>query len=155
MTAPTNNGRYRTVSASKLLETLGASIGRIKSRDELTYADVGRVFGKGDDQAAKYKEGIAEMGVTSFLFGCKEWDGSFANDALGLIGMKLVTIETDAATDRDTLSALTGLLHEVAVALADDGKIDDRELLSMRDELDAAGRAIDALRERLRLKCVA
>jgi hypothetical protein len=155
MSAPMIHGAYRTVSASKLLAALGASIGRIKERDQLTYADVGRVFGKGDDQAAKYKDGTAEMGVTSFLFGCREWDGSFANDAFALVGMKLVPIETSAATDRDALPALTGLLHEVAVALADDGKIDDRELAGMRQELEEAGRAIDALRERLRLRSVA
>ena len=69
--------------------------------------------------------------------------------------MKVVQIETDAAGDRDAMPALTGLLHEVALALADDGKIDDRELVAMRPALDAAGRAIDALRERLRMKIVA
>lgn len=155
MSAPTIAGRYRTVPASQMLKALGDGIGRIKDRDGLTYVDVGRVLGKSDDQAGKYREGTADMGVVSFLLGCREWDGSFANEALGLVGMKLVPIESSAVTDRDTVTALTGLLHEVAMALADDGKIDDRELGGMRHELEAAGRAIDTLRERLRLRSVA
>jgi hypothetical protein len=155
MNAPMIPGRFRTVPASEMLKALGDSLGRIKDRDGLTYVDVGRVLGKSDDQAGKYREGTADMGVVSFLLGCREWDGAFANEALGKVGMKLVPVESNAATDRDALPALTGLLHEVAVALADDGKIDDRELSAMRHELDAAGRAIDTLRERLRLRSVA
>ncbi|HLZ78849.1 MAG TPA: hypothetical protein VKQ09_05870 [Sphingomonas sp.] len=138
-----------------MLETLGASLARIKKEDNLTDVDLGRVLGKSDDQAGKYRSGDADMGVVSLLLGCREWDGRFINDALGLFGMKVVSIESSAATDRDTLTALTGILNEVAIALADDGKIDDRELMAMRPELDAAGRVIDALRERLRLRCVA
>ncbi len=155
MTAPTIPGRFRTVPASEMLRVLGDGIGRIKDRDKLTYVDVGRVLGKSDDQAGKYRDGTADMGVVSFLLGAREWDGSFANDALALVGMKLIPIETSAATDRDMLPALTGILNEVAIALADDGKIDDRELAAMRPELEAAGRAIDAMRERLRLRSVA
>ena len=154
MSNPLIHGRYRTVPASKLLKTLGDSLGRIKARDELTFVDVGRVLGRGDDAAGKYAEGTAEMGVVAFLLGCAAWDGSFANDVFALIGMQLSPTESSAATDRDALIALTGLLHEVAVALADDGKIDDRELAEMRHALEAAGRAIDVLRHRLRLRVV-
>lgn len=155
MTAPIIPGRYRTVPASTLLATLGDSLGRIKDRDKLTYVDVGRVLGKSDDQAGKYRDGTADMGVVSLLLGIREWDGAFINDVLGLVGMKVVPLESSAATDRDALPAITGLLHQVAVALADDGKIDDRELMAMRTELTEAGRAIDMLRERLRLRSVA
>jgi hypothetical protein len=138
-----------------MLETLGDSLERIKRADGLTDIDLGRVLGKSDDQAGKYRNGTADMGVVSLFLGAREWDGRFVNDAFALVGMKLVPLESSAATDRDALPALTGLLHEVAMALADDGKIDDRELMSMRSELETAGRAIDTLRERLRLRCVA
>jgi hypothetical protein len=138
-----------------MLETIGESLDRIKKEDGLTDVDLGRVLGKSDDQAGKYRAGAADMGIVSLLLGCREWDGRFINDALGLFGMKVVTVESSAVTDRETLTALTGLLNEVAIALADDGKIDDRELASMRTELEAAGRAIDTLRERLRLRSVA
>jgi hypothetical protein len=138
-----------------MLETLGDSLDRIKREDGLTDVDLGRVLGKSDDQAGKYRSGTADMGVVSLLLGIREWDGRFINDALGLFGMKVVSVVSSATSDRDTLTALTGILNEVAIALADDGKIDDRELVAMRPELEAAGRAIDTLRERLRLRSVA
>ncbi|USI71636.1 hypothetical protein [Sphingomonas morindae] len=145
--------RYRTVSASTLIETLGASLARIKDEDKgTTDADLGVVLGKSKDRAESYRKGHGDMGVVSFLRGCREWDGRFANDVLALVGMKLVPLETSPVTDRDTLPALTDLLHQVAVALADDGKIDDRELDAMCGALDAAGRTIDMLRERRRAR---
>jgi hypothetical protein len=143
--------RYRTVSATVLIETLGASLQRIKDEDAgTTDADLGATLGKSKDRAESYRKGIGDMGVVSFLRGCAAWDGRFANDVLAKVGMKLVPLETSAATDRDAMPAIAGLLHEVALALADDGKIDDRELDAMAPALDAAGRAIDMLRERRR-----
>lgn len=144
--------RYRTVSASLMIDTLGASLQRIKEEDRgVTDADLGVVLGKSPDRAEAYRKGLGDMGVVSFLRGCATWDGRFANDALALVGMKLVPLESSVATDRDALPALTGILHEVALALADDGKIDDRELMAMRPALEAAGRETDRLRERLRM----
>ncbi|WCT73952.1 hypothetical protein PQ455_01585 [Sphingomonas naphthae] len=147
---------YRAASGSDLISALAESLERIKREDNLTDGELGRFLGKsGADQGKAYRTGFAEMPVTSFFRGVEKFDGRFANDALALVGMKLVPLESSAATDRDALPAITGLLHEVAVALADDGKIDDRELMAMRPELESAGRAIDMLRERLRLRSVA
>ena len=148
--------RYRTVAASVLLDTLGDSLDRIKSEDAgTTDADLGVVLGKSKDRAEAYRKGLGDMGVVSFLRGCATWDGRFANDVLAKVGMKIVPLESSSVTDRDTLTNLTAILHEVALALADDGKIDDRELAAMRPALDAAGRSVDMLRERLRLRSVA
>lgn len=148
MSTPPIVGRYRTVPASRLLDQLGDSLDAIKREDGLTDVDLGRVLGKSDDQAGKYRNGTADMGVVSLLYGIREWDGRFVNDVLALLGHKISPIETSAATDRDAMPALTGLLHEIATALADDGKIDDRELDHMWPALQEAGRAIDALRNR-------
>ncbi|MDH7640544.1 hypothetical protein [Sphingomonas oryzagri] len=144
------HGNFRTPSASILLETIGVSLGRLKDRDRLTYADVGRVLGKGEDTAAKYRDATAEMGVVSFILGCREWNGAFANDVMSLVGMRVVPIDSSDATDRDALPAITGLLHEVALAFADDGKIDDEEIVEMRNEIEAAGHVIDMMRMRLK-----
>ena len=142
--------RYRTVSASLLLDTLGASLARIKEEDGATFKDLGVVLGKSGDRAEAYAKGDGGMGAVACLRACERWDGRFANDALALVGMKLVPAETSAATDRDALPAITGLLHQVALALSDDGKIDDRELDAMGPALDAAGRAVDIMRDRRR-----
>jgi len=55
-----------------MLDTLGESLKAIKERDGATDGDLGAVLGKSDDRAAAYRAGAADMGVVSFLRGCKE-----------------------------------------------------------------------------------
>lgn len=147
MTAPHIHGRYRTVSASSLLDTLGASLTLIKSEDAATDADLGRVLGKSEDRAAAYRAGNGDMGVVSFLFGCREWDGRFANDALALVGMRLAPIEAPADIGPNALRALGALIAKKAEAL-EDGTIDDDELDDMWPEIEAVAAHIDRLRIR-------
>ena len=72
------------------------------------------------------------------------------NPVAAHFGMKLV--RSDAGeVNRGTASCITKLLLELSVAL-EDGKVDDRELAGMRNAIDEAGRAIDAMRERLSLR---
>jgi hypothetical protein len=155
MTAPQIHPRFRTVPASLLLKTLGESLEAIKSEDEATDADLGAVLGKSDDTAARYRTGLAEMPIVAFLRGCGKWDGRFANAALALVGMKLSPLDAAEGCDRKSFTALCALLSEMAQALEDDNEIDDRELLSMRPEIEAASKHLDRLRERLRLRAVA
>lgn len=56
-------------SASAVLDAIAAELTVIKHEDGLTYADIGRVLGKSEDQAAKYCAGFADMGVVSFAAG--------------------------------------------------------------------------------------
>lgn len=154
MTAPHIHTPYRTVPASLMLKTLGESLEAIKHEDGATDADLGAVLGKSEDTAARYRTGLAEMPVVSFLRGCREWDGRFANAALALVGMKLAPLNAADGCDRKGFSALCALLAEMAEAVEDDGKIDDTELLAMRPELEAAAKHIDRLRDRLRLRAV-
>jgi hypothetical protein len=135
----------RLVSASKLIEALGSSLSRIKAEDELTDSDIGGALGKGTDQGAKYRTGLAEMGVVAFLRGCERWNGRFANDVLAEVGMKLVPIHTAEVTDQSLQTRLSKLMFEVSVAL-EDGKIDDLEIARMKRTLVEAGEAIDCFR---------
>ncbi|MBB5697019.1 hypothetical protein [Sphingomonas yantingensis] len=153
MTAPHFHGRYRTISASLMLETLGASLSTIKDQDKATDADLGAVLGKSDDRAAAYRHGDADMGAVSLLRGIAAWDGRFANDALALVGFRLVPIEAGTASDAASLTATCALLAKKAKAL-EDGVIDDDELEEMWPEIEAASRDIDRLRERRRLRLV-
>lgn len=147
MSAPHIHGRYRTVPASLLLDTLGASLAAIKAEDRATDEDLGQVLGKSDDRAAAYRAGAADMGVVSFLRGCREWDGRFANDVLGLVGMRLVPIDDSACQDAHSLAALGELIAKKAVALADN-VISDSELDDMWPQIEAVGAHIDRLRQR-------
>jgi hypothetical protein len=75
-------------------------------------------------------------------------------DLYAAVGLKLVPLDRGEAIGQGTASCITKLLLELSVAL-EDGTVDDRELASMRGALDEAGRAIDAMRERLGPKAAA
>ena len=148
------HSRFRTIPASLLLETLGKSLGDIASDDKATDADLGAVLGKSKYRAEAWRKGAGEMGVVAFLRGCGKWDGRFANDVLGLVGMKIVPLERGEGTDRESVTALAKLLAKVGAALEDDGMIDDIELADMSRALDEAGKHIDRLRDRRRVKLI-
>lgn len=155
MSEPQIHPRYRTVPASLLLKTLGDSLDAIKNEDQATDEDLGAVLGKHKDTAARYRTALAEMPVVAFLRGCGKWDGRFANAVLALVGMKLSPMDAAHGCDRKGFTALCSLLSEMAQALENDNEIDDRELMAMRPELEAAAKHIDRLRDRLRLRAVA
>lgn len=100
------HGRHRTIPASLMLDTIGASLASIKQADAATFGDLGAVLGKSEDRAAAYSVGGADMGVVSFLRGIREWDGRFANPVLSLLGMRLVPIPAVTATREDLLALL-------------------------------------------------
>jgi hypothetical protein len=152
MPKPTIVPRRGIVPASALLEAVGNDLTSIKSTDGLTDVDLGAALGVCDDQAGKYRSGLATMSLVTFLRGCQTWNGRFANGALGMLGMKLVDLESTSETDRSTLTTLTRLLLEMSVALEDDGLIDDAELKAMKTSLEEAGRSIDRLRQRLSVR---
>lgn len=155
MSRPQIHGRFATVPASLLLETLGDSLAKIRREDAATDEDLGAVLGKSGDTAERYRSGSTEMGVVAFLRGCRAWDGRFANAALALVGMKLVEIESGEGSDRAGFTALATLLAELAEALENDNIVDDHELAAMSAAVENAGKHIDRLRERLRLRLVA
>jgi len=139
---------HRTVSGSKLVETIGDSLSVIKAEDGLTDAELGKFLHKGVDAGKAYRTGYAEMPVTSFLRGCERWNGRFANDALSLIGMKLVPLSTEAVSDQTLSTRLCKLMLDVSLAL-EDGIITDLEVARMKRTLIEAGEAIDSMRGRL------
>ena len=148
MSAPTIHSGKGFIPASKLIEATAEALSQIKAEDGLTDPDIGAAVGKHHDQAAKYRTGLAEMSMVTFLRACERWNGRFANDALAMIGMKLVPLEGGESVDQVTVSSITKLLMKLSVAL-EDGVVDDRELAAMRDAVDGA---IDGMRERLKVR---
>lgn len=104
----------RTVSGSFLLETIGDSLRDIKVEDGLIDADLGRVLGKHPDSVATYRAGAGDMGAVSFLFGCKEWDGRFANPVLRHLGVRMVRVPQVLASRADLLALLARKSREVS-----------------------------------------
>lgn len=140
--------RHRVPSASLLIDKAAESLTAIKDTDGHTDAELGSILHRGSDQASRYRTGLAEMGMVAFLRACSAWNGRFANDVLGEIGMKLVPVDAESQCDRKFATMLARLKLMVAEALEDDGAIDPEELDGMQAVLDDVGRAVDARRGR-------
>lgn len=148
--------RYRRASGSDLIAALANALSDIKEQDRLTDKELAAFLGKsGQDSGKAYRTGFAEMPVTAFLRGCETWNGRFANEALALIGMKLVPLDAGAMNDRAGFTAMCALLTEMAEALEDDGEIDGEELAAMRAAVEKAGQYVDRLRGRLKPRVAA
>lgn len=150
MAGPTIPGNRKPVSASSVLSALGDDLTKIKAEDKLTWADIARVLGRSDDQAAKYAEGSAEMGVTAFYFAKQAWNGRFTGTADALIGVRA----PDNLDDRSRGSLLLRAALELSVAL-EDGTLTDDEILASRATLESARDAIDGLLGRIKPRSVA
>ena len=143
MSNPRFHGFRRSLSASAVRNAIATALMQIKAEDELTFSDIGRVLGKSEDQAARYCDGTAEMSVTSFYFGRREWNGRFT----GLADKLLETVEAQDAQHAQTciLKAALALSHAL-----EDGELTVEEIHANRSTLEKAKEAIDAQLSRLR-----
>lgn len=132
-----------------MLEVIAADLSKIKSEDRLTYADIGRILGKGDDMAARYCDGTAEMGVTAYAFARKEWNGRFT----GSLDAMIEEARGDATSDRHKESCILKAAFALSVALVDDD-LTDSEIRANRPTLEAAKDAIEALLKRIAPRAV-
>lgn len=143
MSNPTIHGKNRPVTASMVLAALGNALSSIRSEDGLTWVEMGQLLGKSDDQAAKYADGSAEMGVTTFYRGKDLWNGRFTGLADKLL---------EKPEHHDAHKAQTAIL-KAALALAnalEDGELTEAEIHANRSTLENARDAID--RQLCRLK---
>lgn len=138
-----SSGKRPVVAASAVLDALARDLMQIKNEDRLTFADLGRVIGRSEDQAAKYCEGTAEMGVTAFYFAKQAWNGRFTGRADAL-----VSGDPDATCDRAKESKLLKAALALSVAL-EDGEVDDEEIRANRKTLEHARDAVEALLSRV------
>lgn len=127
-------------SASSVLKALADDLTAIKHEDGLTDADIGRVLGKSEDQAAKYRTGLADMGVVSFAAGKREWNGRFSG------ALDRLCVESRPGTSREDHNTLSCVLDCAALLshMLEDGKITPEEVRDHRKELEEARAAIDA-----------
>ncbi|WP_260927417.1 hypothetical protein [Novosphingobium sp. 9] len=129
-------------SASAVLEAVANELSAIKAQDGLTDADIGRVLGKSEDQAAKYRAGLAEMGIVAFAAGTREWNGRFT----GALDRLCVESRPGAETpqDRRALTDVSAAALALSQALEDDGAISPEEVRDARAVLERARAAIEA-----------
>jgi hypothetical protein len=128
--APLIHGTRRTLSASAMLDIIGADLIQIRHEDGLTWSDMGRVLGKSEDQAAKYADGSAEMGVVAYLFARREWGTRITGRVQALVDGNRSRI-ADAQILPDVLEGARGL----SVAISD-GKYCLRDIRQNRKEIE-------------------
>ncbi|TCM17231.1 hypothetical protein EDF56_106347 [Novosphingobium sp. PhB165] len=134
--------RRSIFSASAVLDAVAAELSIIKAEDGLTDADIGRVLGKSEDQAAKYRTGTAEMGVVAFAAAKREWNGRFT----GALDRLCVASRPGGVLmhDRKAQSAVLEAALSLSQALEDDDAISPDEVRDCRATLERARAAIDA-----------
>lgn len=145
---PTTERKMRALSASSILEAIAADLSQIKAEDKLTYADLGRVLGKSEDQAAKYCEATQEMGAVAFAW--DQWNGRFTGRLA-----ELIQSSHGNTSDRSKLSAIMKANLALSLALEDDGEASPAEVRKMRRELESAKDAINELLGKLGPKAAA
>lgn len=133
----------KVVSASAILTAVGDALSAIRQNDRLTWVDVGRVLGRSDDQAPKYADGSAEMGIVAYAFAAEKWGSRFTGrlDAL-------LESSRPAVNAREVEGSVLAAALQLSIGLAD-GELTDAEIAASRPTLEAARDAIDGLLARL------
>jgi len=143
MNAPHFHGKRREISASSLREALGNDLGQIRQDDKLTWADVGRVLGRSEDQAAKYADGTAEMPVTSYLFGKRIWGTRLTGRVEALVSSDRAPVH-DHHVLPELLACATGLAEGLR-----DGSLCLKDIGANRTEIEGTITALQGLLEKL------
>ena len=148
MSKPAIHGKRRALSASAIRDAIAADLFQIKHEDRLTFADIGRVLGKSEDQAAKYCDGSAVMDAIAYTLGRDQWNGRFTGSLDAMICAHKLTGETD----RCKASIITKALFEISTALEDDDEVTPKEVRARRKSLEAAREAIDGFLKKLEVR---
>lgn len=143
MSAPLIHGRNRPLTASDIRETAGDALAAIRIEDRLTWADMGEILGKSEDQAAKYADATAEMGIVVYTKARIAWGSRFCG---GLD--KLVERASPQVSGHQAQSCILKASLALSVAL-EDGELTETEIRQNRGTLERARDAIDAQLARL------
>lgn len=122
MNAPHFHAPRRTFSASRAVEVQGAVLTEIKNDDAATWKDIGEVLGKSEDRGAVYGAGTSPMDLPTFLRGCREWKGRFADPILALVGGRWADAGAVCSSDEGSASLTLSRLLPAIIAAELDGE---------------------------------
>lgn len=145
-----STGSNRVFSASNATGVIAETLKAIKEEDGLTYADLGRVLGKGADAASNYCEGSAEMGVIAFMLAWREWNGRFS----GPIKRFCEETRPKSVDDRIASHAVLSAATVLSEALARGDILDAEDIRRNRPTLEQASDALEALLTKIRPSAV-
>lgn len=145
MADPQIHGNRMPFSALSALQAIGSALTRIKSEDGLTWADMGVVVGKSDDQAARYADGSSTMDVIAFARAKREWNGRFTGPFDRLCAdSRPVRLDDNIIHSQVIRASLS-----IAEAKENGGQIFDWEIRCARPVLEQARDAIEDLLRRI------
>lgn len=146
---PPFHGSPRFVAASTLLDVTGEALTAIKENDNLTWREIGTALGVGDDQAARYGKGNAEMGFTAYLRACQHWNGRFSIAATKMgLSVAPANLPNAAVDARQGMLYMTLLLAELQQAMLDD-TLEDDEIAAMDPLIEKADQFLETMRARV------
>lgn len=137
MSDPRIHGKRPVFSASSAQECVSRALSDIKAEDRLTFADLGAVLGKSEDQAAKYCDGSAVMDFITYARGQREWGSRFT----GPLDRLCDDSRPAAVSDFEGHTQLARALVVFAEAL-EDGTFTAAEVSANRTVLENARDAI-------------
>ena len=147
MSNPQIVGKRRALSASAIRDAIAADLSQIKHEDRLTFADIGRVLGKSEDQAAKYCDGTAVMDAIAYNLARDQWNGRFTGSVDAMMGHKRA-----GESDRCKTTTITKALFELSTALEDDDEVSPAEVRARRKSLEGAKEAIEGFLKKLEVR---
>lgn len=116
---PHIHGTRRTFTASAAVDVQNSVLTDIKTEDGATWLDIGRVLGKSDDRAAAYANTASPIDMPTFLAGCREWGGRFADPFLALAGGRWAEAGSTCTGDDPASLTLATLLTSIIAAELD------------------------------------
>ena len=111
----------------------------------MTWAEIGVVLGKSEDQVAKYADGSAYMDFVTYGRGKREWNGRFTGYFERLCVDSRPGSQCDHSALTNVLSAATSLSQSLA-----DGEITAAEIRESRQLFEQARDDLDALLSKVR-----
>jgi hypothetical protein len=145
MTIRQSSPRRTAFSASNVVDAIAVALTEIKHDDCLTDADIGALLGKCDDQAAKYRTGLATMDAVTFGRAKREWGGRFT----GYFDRLCENSRHNVVNDQIGQTSILAAALAMSVALQD-GNVSEAEVLANRAILETARDAISDQLAKLR-----
>lgn len=143
MNNPRFHGIRKPITDLDVRHALGDALSKIRQEERMTWADLGLILGKSEDQTAKYADGSAEMGVGPYYRAKAIFNGRFTGEA-----DKLAEAARGPVDARHAESAILRAALALSEALEDD-TLTDEEIRKHRSKLHDARDMIDGLLDRL------
>lgn len=147
MSEPQFYGLAPAFSVTSALEAIADTLSAIKRRDQLTDGAIGDALNRSPDRVRDYRLAASDMGASTFLLAIRRWGEDFS-PVLALAGYRLTRLRDASTCDHRKAAKISKALSELLNGLAD-GELTDDEVRAASQQIHAAGRAIDELRERV------